>query len=83
LFVLRTAIATVLLVAFLDSQFAFCSAQTLPKKKLDKLNNKKRKAHGSHDQVSDIEYIIPRVSSSIFISSSASPEREREMKKAR
>ncbi|XP_076264077.1 uncharacterized protein LOC143198622 isoform X4 [Rhynchophorus ferrugineus] len=63
LFVLRTAIATVLLVAFLDSQFAFCSAQTLPKKKLDKLNNKKRKAHGSHDQVSDIEYIIPRTKS--------------------
>ncbi|KAF7271135.1 hypothetical protein GWI33_015961 [Rhynchophorus ferrugineus] len=63
LFVLRTAIATVLLVAFLDSQFAFCSAQTLPNKKLDKLNNKKRKAHGSHDQVSDIEYIIPRTKS--------------------
>lgn len=54
LFVLRIAVATVLAVSFLDSQFAYCSVQILPKKK------PKKKAHGSHDQVSDIEYIIPR-----------------------
>lgn len=43
-----------IIVSFLDSQLAFCSMQTIPKQE-------KKKARGSHEQVSDIEYIIPRV----------------------
>lgn len=54
LFVVRIAVTTVIVASFLDSQFAYCSAQSLPK-----IRTKKR-VHGSHDQVSDIEYIIPR-----------------------
>ncbi|XP_074038514.1 uncharacterized protein [Leptinotarsa decemlineata] len=52
-FVTRIATAVVLLVSFVDSQFTFCSMQAVPKKRNKKLR-------GSHEQVSDIEYIIPR-----------------------
>ncbi|EFA12608.2 hypothetical protein TcasGA2_TC006849 [Tribolium castaneum] len=53
-FATRIATAAVILVSLLDSQFAFCSMQIAPNKK------DKKKLHGSHEQVSDIEYIIPR-----------------------
>jgi hypothetical protein len=53
-FATRIATAAVIVVSFLDSQFAFCSMQVAPTK------NDKKKLHGSHEQVSDIEYIIPR-----------------------
>ncbi|XP_063910876.1 uncharacterized protein LOC135128017 isoform X2 [Zophobas morio] len=53
-FATRIATAAVIVVSFLDSQFAFCSMQIAPPKK------DKKKLHGSHEQVSDIEYIIPR-----------------------
>ncbi|VEN34400.1 unnamed protein product [Callosobruchus maculatus] len=53
-FVTRIASAVVLVVAFLDSQFSFCSMQSAPKPQGPK------KVRGSHEQVSDIEYIIPR-----------------------
>ncbi|KAG5866848.1 hypothetical protein JTB14_026130 [Gonioctena quinquepunctata] len=52
-FASRIATAVVLLVSFLDSQFSFCSMQAAPKRRNKKLR-------GSHEQVSDIEYIIPR-----------------------
>ncbi|XP_060520520.1 uncharacterized protein LOC132698472 [Cylas formicarius] len=52
-FLLRIAEGTVVVVSFFDSQFAFCSAQILPVAG-------SKKGRGSHDQVSDIEYIIPR-----------------------
>ncbi|RZC34347.1 suppressor protein SRP40-like, partial [Asbolus verrucosus] len=57
-FATRIATAAVIVVSFLDSQFAFCSMQITPAK-IDK-----KKLHGSHEQVSDIEYIIPRPKSS-------------------
>lgn len=51
----RVSSAIVIIASFLDSQLAFCSMQSIPKQE-------KRKIRGSHEQVSDIEYIIPRVS---------------------
>lgn len=54
----RASSALVIIVSFLDCQLAFCSMQTIPKQE------KKKKARGSHEQVSDIEYIIPRRKSS-------------------
>ncbi|KAJ8937765.1 hypothetical protein NQ318_006628, partial [Aromia moschata] len=57
-FVSRIAAAVVLVVAFLDSQLSFCSMQAVPKPRDKKL------LRGSHEQVSDIEYIIPRPKSS-------------------
>ncbi|KAL1518202.1 hypothetical protein ABEB36_001863 [Hypothenemus hampei] len=54
IFVIRIAVATVIVVAFLDCQFAFCSIQTFSE--CDKTNE----ARTTHEQVSDIEYIIPR-----------------------
>ncbi|KAJ8978526.1 hypothetical protein NQ317_000898 [Molorchus minor] len=53
-FVSRIATAIVLVVSFLDSQLSFCSMQTVSKPRDKKL------LRGSHEQVSDIEYIIPR-----------------------
>lgn len=58
---MRISISTVIVVAFLDSQFAYCSAQSLPKRRRRIF----KRAHHSPDSVPDIEYIIPRVSSSI------------------
>lgn len=56
-FATRIAAAVVIVASFLDSQFAFCSMQIAP------TNIDKKKIHRrSHEQVSDIEYIIPRVS---------------------
>ncbi|GJQ87971.1 hypothetical protein Trydic_g12900 [Trypoxylus dichotomus] len=49
----RASSALVIIVSFLDSQLAFCSMQTIPKQE-------NKKIRGSHEQVSDIEYIIPR-----------------------
>lgn len=43
-----------LLVSFVDCQLCFCSMQTTPQPD--------KKLQRSHEQVSDIEYIIPRVS---------------------
>lgn len=54
-FVTRVAAAVVLVVSFLDCQLAFCSMQFVSKPRSKKLR-------GSHEQLSDIEYIIPRVS---------------------
>lgn len=51
----RIAAAAVIGVAFVDSQLTFCSMQTTRP-------STKKKLRGSHEQVSDIEYIIPRVS---------------------
>ncbi|XP_018569844.1 uncharacterized protein LOC108909882 [Anoplophora glabripennis] len=56
-FVSRIATAIVLVVSFLDSQLTFCSMQAVTKPR-------KKKLRGSHEQVSDIEYIIPRPKSS-------------------
>lgn len=52
-FVTRVAAAVVLVVSFLDCQLAFCSMQFVSKPRSKKLR-------GSHEQLSDIEYIIPR-----------------------
>ncbi|CAG9864594.1 unnamed protein product [Phyllotreta striolata] len=52
-FATRVAAAVVLAVSFLDCQLAFCSMQFVPKPRSKKLR-------GSHEQLSDIEYIIPR-----------------------
>lgn len=52
------AAAIILIASFLDSQFTFCSIGSTR----SALRAKARKARGSHEQVSDIEYIIPRVS---------------------
>lgn len=57
-FVSRIATAIVLVVSFLDSQLTFCSMQAVTKPR------KKKLLRGSHEQVSDIEYIIPRPKSS-------------------
>ncbi|KAJ8922378.1 hypothetical protein NQ315_004321 [Exocentrus adspersus] len=57
-FVSRIATAIVLVVSFLDSQLTFCSMQAVRKPRNKKL------LRGSHEQVSDIEYIIPRPKSS-------------------
>lgn len=51
----RIATAIVLVVSFLDSQLTYCSMQAVTKPR------KKKLLRGSHEQVSDIEYIIPRV----------------------
>ncbi|KAH1010788.1 hypothetical protein HUJ05_005032 [Dendroctonus ponderosae] len=56
LFVVRISISTVIVVAFLDSQFAYCSAQSLPKRRRRIF----KRANHSPDSVPDIEYIIPR-----------------------
>lgn len=53
----RIAAAAVIGVAFVDSQLTFCSMQTTRP-------STKKKLRGSHEQVSDIEYIIPRPKSS-------------------
>ncbi|KAI4470682.1 hypothetical protein MML48_1g15078 [Holotrichia oblita] len=53
----RASSALVIIISFLDSQLSFCSMQTIPKQE-------KSKIRGSHEQVSDIEYIIPRRKSS-------------------
>ncbi|GLV42739.1 hypothetical protein CBL_03479 [Carabus blaptoides fortunei] len=50
------AAAIILIASFLDSQFTFCSIGSTR----SALRAKARKARGSHEQVSDIEYIIPR-----------------------
>lgn len=60
-FVSRIATALVLVVSFLDSQLTFCSMQAVTKPR------KKKLLRGSHEQVSDIEYIIPRVRHFFFI----------------
>ncbi|XP_072383110.1 uncharacterized protein [Diabrotica undecimpunctata] len=52
-FVSRVAAAVVLVVSFVDCQFAFCSMQFVSKPR-------NKKFRGSHEQLSDIEYIIPR-----------------------
>ncbi|XP_017773424.1 PREDICTED: uncharacterized protein LOC108560408 isoform X2 [Nicrophorus vespilloides] len=54
----RISAVAVILVSFLDSQLAFCSMQTAA------AGAKKNLLRGSHEQVSDIEYIIPRSKSS-------------------
>lgn len=51
------AAATVLLISFLDSQLTFCSIDSVKSSE----RHKSSKVPGSHEQVSDIEYIIPRV----------------------
>ncbi|XP_056635882.1 uncharacterized protein LOC130444651 [Diorhabda sublineata] len=52
-FVSRVAAAVVFVVSFIDCQFAFCSMQFVSKPR-------NKKFRGSHEQLSDIEYIIPR-----------------------
>lgn len=52
-FATRVAGGVVIVVSFLDSQLTFCSMHTTA-------SNSKKKLRGSHEQVSDIEYIIPR-----------------------
>lgn len=53
------AAAIILLAAFLDAQFSFCSIDSTQKSR----HSKSSKSRGSHEQVSDIEYIIPRAKS--------------------
>ncbi|XP_049818563.1 uncharacterized protein LOC109599018 isoform X2 [Aethina tumida] len=55
-FAIRIAEASALLVSLLDSQLSFCSMHVSPPRDV--------KLRGSHEQVSDIEYIIPRPKSS-------------------
>lgn len=53
-FATRLATAVAILLSFVDCQLSFCSIHSVPEKG-------KKKAKGSNEQVSDIEYIIPRV----------------------
>ncbi|KAB0796998.1 hypothetical protein PPYR_11059 [Photinus pyralis] len=56
-FATRIAGAMVIIVSFIDSQLAFCTMETAKKQTASKLRR-------SHEQVTDIEYIIPRQKSS-------------------
>lgn len=72
----RGTAALILLISFLDSQLAFCSMQSAAVARAGKKQPKNLYYHhhrggpgplganGSHEQVSDIEYIIPRQKSS-------------------
>nr|XP_022907854.1 nucleolar and coiled-body phosphoprotein 1-like isoform X1 [Onthophagus taurus]XP_022907855.1 nucleolar and coiled-body phosphoprotein 1-like isoform X1 [Onthophagus taurus] len=57
----RASSALLIFTTFLDAQLSFCSIQTAPKPQSVKM---KKPPRGSHEQVSDIEYIIPRRKSS-------------------
>ncbi|XP_044733053.1 uncharacterized protein LOC123295694 isoform X2 [Chrysoperla carnea] len=52
----RICAAVVIITAFVDSQFTYCSIQSQNRSQTAKAKKNK----GSHEQVSDIEYIIPR-----------------------
>lgn len=68
-FATRVAAAIVILVSFLDTQLTFCSMQTATSTSQQQPDKKLRR---SHEQVSDIEYIIPRPKSSKPTTSSSS-----------
>lgn len=56
-FATRVAGAIVIIISFIDSQLAFCTMEMAKKQSTSKLRR-------SHEQVTDIEYIIPRQKSS-------------------